>query len=211
MYLPSCFSETRPEVLEAFMRAHPLGWLVTLTAGRSAVDLVPMLPWHTAAGGLQLRGHVARANPVSRELPAGAEVLVVFGGSDHYVTPSWYASKPVDGRVVPTWNYSIVQVRGALRWFDDSAALRELVTTLTATHEAPRAQRWEVSDAPDDYIAGMLRAIVGFEIEVATMVGKFKSSQNRDDADRAGVAAGLAADGVAAEAVAELVRDPERR
>ncbi len=209
MYLPSYFSETRPQVLEAFMRAHPLGWLVTLTGGQSEVDLVPMLPWHTPAGDMRLRGHVARANPVS-QLASGTAVLVVFGGSDHYVTPSWYASKRVDGRVVPTWNYSLVQARGALRWFDDPASLRELVTALTATHEAGRTRQWSVSDAPDAYITGMLRAIVGFEIEVDTMVGKFKSSQNRDDEDRAGVAAGLAADGIAAAAIAELVRAPER-
>ena len=208
MYLPSQFAETRPDVLEAFIRTHPLGWLVTLAGGRTEVDLVPMLPCHRPASGLCLRGHVARANPISRQLDSGSEVLVVFGGSDHYVTPSWYASKQVDGRVVPTWNYSVVQVRGTLRWVDDPVALRELVTTLTAVHEEASARPWAVSDAPDDYIVRMLDAIVGFEIEVASLVGKFKSSQNRSGVDRAGVRAGLAAAGVPAEAVAELVRDP---
>ena len=137
-------------------------------------------------------------------------MLVVFTGAQHYVTPSWYASLQVDGRVVPTWNYSTVQVRGSIRWFDDAQRLLALVSRLTATHEAPLSEPWLVSDAPRDYIETMLRAIVGFEIAVESMTGKFKNSQNRNEPDRAGVARGLEAAGVDAAAAAELVREPRR-
>jgi len=206
MYLPKHFLEDRGDVLAPFVRAHPLGMLVTLDGGQPAVDLVPMLL--EIAPAPQLRGHVARANSVVKRVADGDAVLVVFRGEDRYITPSWYASKQVDGKVVPTWNYSMVQVRGRLRWFDAPDRLLGIVTALTRTHEAPRAAPWSVDDAPPDYIASMLRAIVGFEIDVESMTGKFKSSQNRHEADRRGVAAGLAADGVPPGVAAEVVRDP---
>jgi transcriptional regulator len=206
MYLPKHFVEDRPEVLQSFVRAHPLGMLVTVDDGRPAVDHIPMLL--EAAPGARLRGHVARANAVAKRVPDGAEVLVVFRGADHYVTPSWYAAKRVDGKVVPTWNYSVVEVRGAIRWFDAADRLRALVEDLTRTHEAARAAPWSVADAPADYVASMLRAIVGFEIEVASITGKFKASQNRSDEDRLGVGRGLAEDGVPPAMLPDLVRDP---
>ena len=206
MYLPSHFREERPEVLAAFVRAHPLGLLVTLDAGRAEADLIPMLLEDGPAK--QLRGHVARANPVAARVADGAEVLVVFGGAQHYVTPSWYPAMRVDGKVVPTWNYSVVHVRGRIRWFDAPDRLRALVDALTRTHEAQRREPWSVDDAPSDYLASMLRAIVGFEIEVGSMIGKFKASQNRNAEDRAGVRRGLAEDGVAPEPATELVREP---
>jgi transcriptional regulator len=206
MYLPKHFVEDRAEVLQDFVRAHPLGMLVTLDGGRPTVDHVPMLL--ETEPGIRLRGHVARANAVATRVPAGEEVLVVFHGADHYVTPSWYPGKRVDGKVVPTWNYSAVQARGRIRWFDGADRLRALVGDLTRAHEAPRAAPWSVDDAPEDYVASMLRAIVGFEIEVASMTGKFKASQNRNEADRQGVARGLADDGVPPATTAELVRDP---
>ncbi len=206
MHLPKHFSEDRADVLAAFVRAHPLGMLVTLDAGRPAVDQIPMLL--EVAPDPMLRGHVARANAVAKRVADGDEVLVVFRGEDRYITPSWYASKHVDGKVVPTWNYSVVQVRGRIRWFDAPDRLLGIVEALTRTHESPRAAPWSVGDAPAAYIASMLRAIVGFEIDVESMTGKFKAGQNRDDADRRGVAAGLAADGVPPDAAAEIVRDP---
>jgi transcriptional regulator len=205
LYLPKHFREDRDEVLAAFVRAHPLGMLVTLDAGKPAVDHVPML---LEDGRARLRGHVARANPVATRVADDEEVLVVFAGAQHYVTPSWYPSKVVDGKVVPTWNYSVVHLRGRIRWFDAPARLRALVEALTRAHESPRAAPWAVADAPEDYLATMLKAIVGFEIEVDSMVGKFKASQNRNPADRQGVAAGLAAEGLPAEVAAELVREP---
>jgi transcriptional regulator len=207
MYLPKYFQEDRTEVLAPFLRAHPLAMLVTLDGGRPEVDHVPMLFEH-AAGAARLHGHVARANAVAKRAPDGTEVLVVFRGAQGYVTPNWYASKAIDGKVVPTWNYSVVNVRGRIRWFDAPDRLRALLDALTGEHEAPRRAPWAVADAPADYIAGMLGAIIGFEIAVESMTGKFKASQNRNEADRAGVARGLAADGVPAADAAELVREP---
>jgi transcriptional regulator len=206
MYLPKYFSEDGAEVLAAFVRAHPLGMLVTLDGARPEVDLVPMLL--EVAPRRQLRGHVARANAVAKRVADGGEVLVVFRGADRYITPSWYAQKRIDGKVVPTWNYSVVQVRGRIRWFDAPDRLLAIVTDLTRTHESPRAAPWSVDDAPEAYVASMLGAIVGFEIEVESITGKFKASQNRNEADRRGVAAGLAADGVPPEVADEVVRDP---
>jgi transcriptional regulator len=138
-----------------------------------------------------LRGHVARANPLWKRA-AGAEVLVVFTGPQAYITPSWYPTKAETHKVVPTWNYTVVQARGPLRAIEDAPWLHALVSGLTAHHEAPRAQPWAVADAPDDYVQVMLRAIVGIEIELTQLVGKWKVSQNRNEADRNGVAAGLA-------------------
>ncbi len=206
MYLPKHFSEQRPEALAAFVHTHPLGMLVTLDDGRPTVDHVPMLLEATPV--LRLRGHVARANAVATRVSTGAEVLAVFRGADHYITPSWYEAKQVDGRVVPTWNYSVVEARGRIRWFDAPEQLQAIVEALTRRHESGRAAPWAVADAPPDYIASMLKAIVGFEIEVQSMIGKFKASQNRSAADRHGVGRGLAEDGVATAATAELVRDP---
>jgi transcriptional regulator len=206
MYLPRHFSEDRPEALAGLIAAYPLGMLVSIQDGLPAVDHVPMLL--EAAPAPRLRGHVARANAVATRVADGGEVLVVFRGADHYVTPSWYPAKRVDGRVVPTWNYSVVEVRGRIRWFDDAARLHAVVDALTGRHESQRSAPWSVADAPADYVAGMLKAIVGFEIEIGSMTGKFKASQNRSAADRDGVARGLAADGVPPAAVAELVRDP---
>jgi transcriptional regulator len=206
MYLPKHFAEDRAEVLAAFVQTHPLGMLVTVDGGRPTVDHVPMLL--ESAPALRLRGHVARANAVATRIADGEEVLVVFRGADHYITPSWYAAKQVDGRVVPTWNYSVVEVRGRIRWFDDPDRLHAVVEALTRRHEAPRAAPWSVADAPVDYLASMLKAIIGFEIEVSAMSGKFKAAQNRSAADRDGVARGLAQDGVPASGAAELVRDP---
>ena len=152
-----------------------------------------------------LRGHVARANPVWREA-AGAQVLAAFQGPQAYITPSWYPSKAASAKVVPTWNYAVVHARGTLRVTEDAAWLRALVGRLTDVHEASRAHRWQVDDAPADYIEQMLRAIVGIEIEITSLQGKWKVSQNRSAADRAGVAAGLGSiDSDAARAMAGLI------
>ena len=134
-----------------------------------------------------LQGHVARANPLWRSVAEGAEVLVVFRGADAYISPSSYPSKRTDGKVVPTWNYSVVHARGTIRFFDDEARLHALVSNLTDRFERDRPEPWAVSDAPADYVRAMLRAIVGFEIEITELVGKFKASQNRSAEDRAGV------------------------
>jgi transcriptional regulator len=146
---------------------------------------------------------VARANPLWREA-AGRPVLAVFNGPQAYITPSWYPSKAATHKVVPTWNYTLVHAHGVLRAVEDAPWLHALVSGLTAHHETPRAQPWAVTDAPVDYVQQMLRAIVGIEIPVDRLVGKWKISQNRSLADRQGVADGLAADG--ASDMARLVK-----
>ena len=209
MYLPSHFEETRTDVLHRFVERHPLGLLVTRGAQGLVANSVPfVLDQGGAAGHGILRAHVARANPVWKE-GAGGEALVVFQGPDGYISPSLYAAKAEHGKVVPTWNYAMVQARGALRPIDDAAWLRSFVCRLTERHEAARDAPWAVTDAPADYIDTMLRAIVGIEIELVALTGKWKMSQNRPAADREGVVRGLEAQGTdAALALAALVRDP---
>lgn len=202
MYVPPAYRETRADVLHALVRAHPLGTLVTAGAAGLTANLIPFDLVETA-GGMVLRAHLARANPQCEDLRAGAETLVIFQGPEAYVTPSWYAAKAEHGRVVPTWNYAVVQVRGRPQVFDAPDWLAAQVGRLTEGHEAGRAHPWAVSDAPETFIAGQLRAIVGLEIPIERIEGKWKMSQNRSEADRSGVARGLRAEG--AEAAADLV------
>jgi transcriptional regulator len=201
MYLPAHFEERRIDVLHAMQRAHPLGLLVTLSDAGLQANPLPFLLDLDAGPFGTLRGHVARANPLWRETRSDVDALVVFQGPQAYVSPSFYPSKADHGKVVPTWNYITVQARGTLRAIDDSAWVRELVTRLTQQHEAPRSAPWAVSDAPADYIDSMVRAIVGIEIPLTGLVGKWKVSQNRGVADRRGVAQGLRA-GAAGEVAA---------
>ena len=205
MYLPKHFEETRAEVLHELLRAHPLGLLVSQAGGELQANSIPfMLDAQRGAHGT-LVAHVARANALWREA-ADTPVLVVFQGAQAYVSPSAYPSKAEHGKVVPTWNYIMVQARGRLRAIEDPAWLHALVSRLTERHEANRPAPWEVSDAPLDYVEKMLGAIVGIEIEVEAITGKWKVSQNRSAADREGVARTLAAEGGEAEAMAQAVR-----
>jgi transcriptional regulator len=202
MYLPTHFEETRAEVLHELLRAHPLGLLVTQDGGGAlAANSVPFVLDPDPAGGTGiLRAHVARANPLWREARADVESLVVFQGPQAYISPSFYPSKAEHGKVVPTWNYVMVQARGRLRAIDDPAWVEAFVTRLTERHEAPRAKPWAVSDAPADFVATMLKAIVGIEITLTALTGKWKVGQNRSVADRAGVAKGLRDAGIQFEA-----------
>ena len=189
MYLPKHFEQPNPALLAALMHAHPLATLIVATPAGPTADLIP-LEFHPDQGAQgTLRGHVARANPLWRH--AGAAALAVFHGPQAYVSPNWYPSKREHGKVVPTWNYTMVQARGELRAVDDSPWLRALVGRLTQRHESVQPAPWAVSDAPDDYVQQMLGAIVGIEIELTVLTGKWKVSQNRSAGDRAGVAAGL--------------------
>ena len=203
MYLPSHFEQHDTEALHALMREHPLATLVSLQADGPTADHVPL---EFDAATRTLRGHVARANPLWR-VAGGQAVLAVFCGPQTYVTPSWYASKAATHKVVPTWNYTVVHAHGTLQVIEDAPWLHDLVSRLTRHHESPRAQPWAVSDAPDDYVQPMLRAIVGIQIPVDRLVGKWKVSQNRSAADRQGVAQGLAleAQNPQAAAMARLV------
>jgi transcriptional regulator len=205
MYLPTHFEEKRTGVLHALMREHPLGQLVT--HGPDGLDANP-LPFEldTTAGphGL-LSAHVARANPVWQQA-ADTEVLVIFQAADGYISPNGYPSKPEHHRHVPTWNYARVHAHGVLRVRDDERFLRGLVARLTREHEArsQQARPWKMGDAPGDYIDSMLKMIVGIEIDITRLVGKFKLGQNRETRDRLGAADALAARGQTA--LAEAMR-----
>jgi transcriptional regulator len=148
---------------------------------------------------------VARANPVWREAAPGAEVLAIFHGPEAYITPSWYPTKADGGKAVPTWNYAVVHARGTLRIIDDVAWLRASLEALTAENEAAFAEPWRLADAPADYIDTMLRAVVGIEITITRLEGKWKVSQNQPTQNRAGVATGLRTGGAEAQAMADLV------
>ena len=174
-----------------FVSAIGTAQLVTVgTDGAPDATFLPVL-WE----GDSLVGHVARANAHWRRMVEGAPALAIVTGPDTYVSPSWYATKVEHGRVVPTWNYSVVHLRGRLCVHDDLDWVQALVTRLTDHHEQPRAEPWQVTDAPEDYVAKNLRPIVGVEVVVEQIEAKAKLSQNRSGKDRAGVAAGLAADG----------------
>ncbi len=210
MYQPPHFREDRLEIQHALIRAHPLGLLITAGVGGLQANPIPFLVDDRGGGLGMLVAHMARANPQWRELQSVDECLVVFQGPQRYVTPSWYPSKAEHGKVVPTWNYATVHVWGRPRVVDDAGWLRDQVGRITDHQETPRAKPWAVDDAPDDYIATQLRGIVGLEIPIARIEGKWKVSQNRAEADRAGVARGLEAEGSDAAAMAQLVaRGPQ--
>jgi transcriptional regulator len=190
MYLPGHFAESRSEVLHALMRAQPFATLVTQGGKGLNADHLPLhLAADIAPHGV-LHGHVARANPLWRDA-ADTEVLVIFQGPQAYVTPSWYETKRADGKAVPTWNYVVVHARGRLRAIDDPAWLRAQLEALVDRHEGPLPEPWHIADAPPDYIEKMLKAIVGIEIVISEVTGKWKTSQNQPPANREGVVAGL--------------------
>lgn len=184
MYTPKHFVETRVEALHGLIRAYPFATLVTRAANGLTVNHLPF-----ESVGEVLHGHVARGNELAQL--DGAEVLLIFQGPDGYISPNWYPSKHETGREVPTWNYAVVHVHGRLRVIDDAAWLRRLLETLTDRHEAGQPQPWKISDAPEDHIEKSLRAIVGLEISIDRVEGKFKLSQNHPARNRAGVIAGL--------------------
>jgi transcriptional regulator len=192
MYTPAHFAETDPATLHALMRAHPLGAWVMHDGQQLVANHVP---WLLNADAGVLQGHVARANPAWRLCAQGVPCLVIFQAEQSYITPSWYPSKREHGKVVPTWNYAVVHVHGRARAIDDPAWVHANVKALTAHHEAREAAPWQVSDAPTDYIDQMLKAIVGIEIVIERLEGKWKVSQNRAQTERASVAAGLQARG----------------
>jgi transcriptional regulator len=207
MYEPPLHRQDDLAALHDLIRRRPFGLIVNRATQGLAANAIPFLLDAEVGRFGRLRAHVARANPLWRELQAEAETLVVFQDVDHYISPSWYATKRETGKVVPTWNYVMVQARGKARVIEDEAWLRGQIAELTATHEGGRVAPWAVDDAPADFVAAMARAIVGLEIEIADLRGKWKASQNRPAADRAGVIAGLTEDGGAdALAMAAIVR-----
>jgi transcriptional regulator len=207
MYVPRHFAETRVDVLHELIRRHPLGTLVVAAPEGLEASHVPFEISPEPAPFGTLRCHVARANPIWQQIAPDRQVLVIFQGEQGYVSPSWYAAKQENGKVVPTWNYAAVHAHGFAQVIQEAAWLRRMVEDLTNRHEQGRADPWQVSDAPADYVEKLLVAIVGVQIPVTRMLGKWKFSQNRSAADRQGVIAGLERDGTAAQtAMAEVVK-----
>ena len=194
MYIPDHFREARPEVLHDAMRQIGFATLVTHDVqGGLEANHLPMLLEVNQEGIAVLRGHVARANPVWK---AGeGEALAIFLGPHAYVSPNWYPSKVATGKAVPTWNYIAVHAKGAIRWIQDASWLRPHVTRLSETHESQRPDPWKVGDAPESYVEAMLKGIVGFELPIIQLDGKYKLTQNRDQADRAAVASAYEREG----------------
>jgi transcriptional regulator len=193
MYMPAQFEEKRIDVLHQLVDRHPLGALVMHGEHGLDADHIPFeiaAPTPEAPLGV-LRAHVARANPVWQS--DGAPALVLFQGPSAYVSPSHYEQKAINGKVVPTWNYAVVHAHGRLRTVDDPAWLLGLLERLTRRHESVQHTPWHIGDAPREYIDGLLKAIVGIEIPLDRLQGKWKASQNRPPGDCDRIAAGLAA------------------
>jgi len=200
--------------MHALIRAQPLATLVTLSSGGLNANHVPLHLAEAPAPFGRLQGHVARANPILSDLNSNIESLAVFHGPNAYITPSWYATKKETGKVVPTWNYAVVHAYGFLRVVDSAAWLRAQLEALTAHNESPFAEPWTVSDAPDEYIEKMMTAIVGIEMVITKLSGKWKVSQNQPAQNQAGVVAGLEAsslpDALAMAALVEVWANKDR-
>jgi transcriptional regulator len=202
MYQPLPHRQEQLEAQHALIHSHPLGLLISHGGEGLQANSMPFLidPQASRLGTLQ--AHMARANGQWRSLDAANDVLVVFQGADHYITPGWYETKRETGKVVPTWNYVMVQARGRPRVIEDAAWLRAQIEALTKKQESARAEPWAVGDAPEAFIDMQIKAIVGLEVEIVDIVGKWKASQNRPAADRVGVVAGL--EGLGDEASLEM-------
>jgi transcriptional regulator len=212
MYQPLYHREDRLPIQHTLIRAYPLGTLITLGPDGLEGNPVPFILDEKAGSKGILRAHIARANRVWRDFDSRHEALVVFMGPQTYVSPSWYASKQESGKVVPTWNYACVHVYGQISVIEDRDWLMKQIRDLTELEERDRPSPWSVDDAPESYVSSMVNAIVGIEIAISRIEGKWKVSQNRSPADRQGVIAGLIASGdendlAMAELVAEAARD----
>jgi len=206
MYLPRHFQPPGPDAPQQLMRDHPLATLVVHGPDGLAANHIPLLRQQDGDGPCLLRGHVARANPLWRQLGDGVPALAIFHGPQAYISPSWYPGKQQTGKVVPTWNYAVVHAHGRLRAIDDPQWLRSFVATLTAEHENRRTPPWAVTDAPPDYIQSMVAAIVGIEMTVERLEGKWKAGQNQPEPNRLGAAQGLRGEGETP--MADLMQPP---
>ena len=210
MYEPPLHRNEDLPALQALIRDRVFGLLISNGAEGLVANSVPFVLDAVASRLGTLKVHLARANPQWRDLEASSDALIVFQGHDHYITPSWYETKRETGKVVPTWNYTMVQAKGRAKVMDD-AWLGQQIEELTRALEQRREQPWAVGDAPADFIAMQRRAIVGIEIEILDIRGKWKTSQNRNAVDRAGVVAGLEAMGDEdARVMAGIVRETSR-
>lgn len=197
MYIPKHFDEPRVEVLHELMRARPLSTLVTFSSGGLNANHIPLHLSAEPSPFGTLRGHVARANPIWSDLARDVEALVVFHGPDVYITPSWYPTKAETGKVVPTWNYVVAHAHGTLSVIDDASWLRAHLEALTAHNEAAFPKPWSLSDAPHEFTERLIGAVVGIEIVITRLAGKWKTSQNQPPQNQAGVIHGLRVSGSA--------------
>jgi len=204
LYNPPAFRVEDRDIVQAHIEQTGLAMLITKGGDGPLVSHVPLLLDRKRGTHGTLLGHMAKANPQWQSGDLSVDAVAVFPGPDAYISPSWYASKQEHGRVVPTWNYSVIHARGRLQFFDDPAWILEAVERLTRRHEAARAEPWAVSDAPEPFVQSQLTAIVGLELEITSLEGKRKVSQNRDNADREGVIKGLGENGD--ETIQALVR-----
>jgi len=194
VYTPAQFAEPRLSELQELIRTRPFATVVASSAQGLEAEHLPLLLDASRGSYGVLQGHVARANPIWQSLGEGTQVLAIFQGPHHYISPSWYPAKAEHGRVVPTWNYVVVHGYGTLSWIHDPDWLRDLLDRLTNSQEAEREQPWHLDDAPPEFVTRMLEGIVGFEISLSALDGKCKLSQNRSAPDQAGVVAGLLAE-----------------
>jgi transcriptional regulator len=198
MYIPAHFAETRTEELHRIIRQYPLGVLVTHSEDGLDADHIPLELDAEAGPHGTLIGHVARANTLWQRCPTGTQVMVVFRGTDTYISPSWYPSKHETHRQVPTWNYEVVHAQGVITVRDEEKFARRVVALMTRRHEATEPKPWKMGDSEPEFFNSMLQKIVGFEITITSLVGKVKFSQNREARDRLNAADVLEARGHAA-------------
>ncbi|HIJ87750.1 MAG TPA: FMN-binding negative transcriptional regulator [Desulfuromonadales bacterium] len=191
MYLPSHFEESRSDVLHGLIRSHPLATVVTLSKDGINANHIPLLISPESGQFGVLRGHIARSNSMWSDLVQDVDALAIFQGPDSYISPSWYPTKQEHGKVVPTWNYAVVHAYGSLRIIDNVEWVRNLVESLTNQQEAGFSKPWAVSDAPSDYTDRLIESIVGFEIVISKLTGKWKVSQNQPAQNQEGVVKGL--------------------
>ena len=191
MYCPESFAENRPEILRALIQCYPLATLVSMGGNSLEANHIPLYLAPDEGPQPVLQGHVARANPLWREMPRNDEVLVIFQGPQHYISPSWYATKAETGKVVPTWNYAVVHAHGPLHVRDDPAWVRQQMDALTAQQENGFTLPWQVDDAPQDFTERLIQQVVGIEIPISRWVGKWKVSQNQPLCNRDSVVAHL--------------------
>jgi transcriptional regulator len=204
LYIPKPFDEPSIEVMHKLIRTQPLATIVTLSPAGIEANHIPLVLFDQTTPFGILHGHVARSNPLWYDHPKDADILAIFHGPENYITPSWYASKAEDGKVVPTWNYVTVHARGRLHVIDDAKWLRTQVEALTAHNEKTFVHQWAVSEAPHDFTEKLIESIVGIEIIITGLKGKWKVSQNRPPHDRESVIEGLRVQGL--HEMAEIVR-----
>ena len=191
MYIPKANEEKRVSVMRELMVAHTLGTLVTLGASGLFASHIPMVLEDDGSQFGVLQGHIARANTQWRDIVPTVDALAIFAGHQHYISPNWYPGKKEHGKEVPTWNYAVVHAYGPLKVVEDERWLLTFLNKLTNIHEAGSPIPWKVSDAPEDFIKSLLNAIVGLELPIQRLEGKWKVSQNRTEEERKGVIEGL--------------------